>query len=267
MAKVDGDARKRYLDAIQVYKKAIEDFQNRENLILQVIEKDSTGVEFKKIRLAEENLNILSFYVVMNELSVTLLNVKNEGFLNEARKVAYKVIIYLEQVVTNAVDVPWSELEAKLALLSSLDYTQRWRLIVKTGFALQSVVDGYGDNTKWKWAFVELEARFATVVKNLLNAKTLFQNMDTQAEAYEITVQHVNLALRLLEQSALKYRERYELSTLRSDDFRMAIRYLGALKLLHQALNHHVDVENIRKKIEIWEQKLDSDQRRRPVQN
>jgi tetratricopeptide (TPR) repeat protein len=263
MSKVNVDARKRYLDVIQQYKKSIEEIQDRENLILQVIEKDSTGTEFKRLRLAEENLNILSYYVLMNELSVSLLGVKNEGFLNEARKIAYKAIIYFEQVVTNAIDLAWSEMEDKMAALSSFDYVQRWRLVVKTGFAIQSVMDGYGENTKWKWAFVELEARFATVVKNLLNWKTLFQDSDLNAEGYEVKRNHLNLALKLLEQSATRYRERYELSTLRSDDFKLAIRYLGALRQVHLALNHQAEVESIKKKIEIWEQKLESDQRRR----
>src|SRR6478735_886497 len=127
MSKVSEDARKKYLETIQAYKKTIEDIENREKLILQVLEKDATGAEYKKIRLAEDNLNLLSYYVLMNNLSMSLLGVKNEGYLNEARKLCYKVIIYMEQVVTGVIDGPWSDYEDKVNLISSYDYQDRWR--------------------------------------------------------------------------------------------------------------------------------------------
>ena len=265
MSKVSEDARKKYLETIQEYKKTIEDIENREKMILQVLEKDPTGAEYKKIRLSEENLNLLSYYVLMNNLSVNLLGVKNEGYLNDARKLCYKVIIYMEQVVTGTIDGPWSDYEDKVALISSFDYEDRWRLVNKMGLAIQLVLTGYGDNTKWKWAFVELEARYASVVKNLINLKTLFQDMDPNAEGYEIKMFHLALARKLLEQAANKYREKFELSTLRFDDFRLAIKYLGALRYLALATNRAQEAENIKKKMDIWQQKLDNDLKRKDI--
>ena len=265
MSKVSEDARKKYLEKIQDYKKTIEDIENREKLILQVVEKDPTGAEYKKIRLAEENLNLLSYYVLMNNLSMTLLGVKNEGYLNEARKLCYKVIIYMEQVVSGVIDGPWSDYEDKLALISSFDYQDRWKLISKMGLAIQLVLVGYGDNTKWKWAFVELEGRYATVVKNLLNLKTIFQDMDPNADGYEIKMAHLTLARKLLDQTANRYREKYELSTLRFDDFRLAIKYLGALRYLSLAINRGQDADNIKKKMDIWSQKLENDLKRKDI--
>jgi len=265
MSKVSEDARKKYLETIQDYKKTIEDIENREKLILQVLDRDPTGAEYKKIRLADENLNLLSYYVLMNNLSLALLGVKNENYLNEARKLCYKVIIYLEQVVTGTIDGPWSDYEPKVALISSFDYQDRWKLVNKMGFAIQLVLTGYGDNTKWKWAFVELEGRYATVVKNLLNLKTLFQDLDPNAEGYDIKVAHLALARKLLEQAANRYREKYELSTLRFDDFRLAIKYLGALRYLAVAVNQAREADNIKKKMEIWQVKLETDLKRKDI--
>jgi len=265
MSKVSEDARKKYLETIQDYKKTIEDTENREKLILQVMEKDSTGAEYKKLRLAEENLNLLSYYVLMNNLSVSLLGVKNEVYLNEARKLCYKVVIYMEQVVTGTIDGPWSDYEEKVALISSFDYQDRWKLVGKMGLAIQLVLTGYGENTKWKWAFVELEGRYATVVKNLINLKTLFQDMDPNAEGYEIKMAHLTLARKLLDQAANRYREKYEVSTLRFDDFRLAIKYLGALRYLALSINRGQEAENIKKKMDIWQQKLDTDLKRKDI--
>jgi len=265
MSKVSEDARKKYLETIKDYKKAIEDIENREKMILQVLEKDSTGAEFKKLRLAEENLNLLSYYVLMNNLSVSLLGVKNQGYLDEARKLCYKFLIYLEQVVTATIDGPFSDYQDKVDLISSYDYTDRWRLTTKMGLALQLVLTAYGDNTKWKWTFVELEARYATVVKNLINLKTLFQDMDPNAEGYDTKMAHLELTRKLLDQAANRYREKYELSTLRFDDFRLAIKYLGALRYIYLSINKSVDADNIKRKMEIWQAKLESDLKRKDI--
>lgn len=262
MSKVSEDARKKFLETIQDYKKTIEDIENREKLILQVLANDQTGAEYKKLRLADENLNLLSYYVLMNNLSVALLGVKNENYLNEARKLCYKVIIYMEQVVTNTIDGTWSDYEDKLALISSFDHVDRWKLISKMGLAIQLVLNGYGENTKWKWAFVELEGRYASVVKNLLNLKTIFTDMDPNAEGYDIKMAHLTLARKLLDQAANRYREKYELSTKRFDDFRLGIKYLGALRYLSLAINRSQDAESIKKKMDIWQQKLDNDLKR-----
>ena len=133
------------------------------------------------------------------------------------------------------------------------------------GLAIQLVLVGYGDNTKWKWAFVELEGRYATVVKNLLNLKTIFQDMDPNADGYEIKMAHLTLARKLLDQTANRYREKYELSTLRFDDFRLAIKYLGALRYLSLAINRGQDADNIKKKMDIWSQKLENDLKRKDI--
>jgi hypothetical protein len=265
MSKVNDDDRKKYLEIIKDYKKTIEDIETRESLILSVLEKDPTGAEYKKLRLADENLNLLSYFVLMNTLSVNLLDVKNEVYLNNARKLCYKVIIYLEQVVTNYIDVSYSEFDEKLDLIATYDHNQRWALINKMGFAIELVLEGYGDNTKWKWTFVELEARFATIVKNFLNQKTLYKDMDPNVDGYATKMAHLALARKLLEQAANRYREKYELSTLRFDDFRLAIKYLGALRLLSIAINRTADAEAIKKKMEIWNQKLENDLKRKDI--
>jgi hypothetical protein len=199
----------------------------------------------------------------MNSLSVALLGVKNEAFLNEARKGCYKCIIYLEEAVTPFVDVPFSEYEEHLARIDGFKDEPKYKLIRKLGFAIQSVMDELGENSKWKWSFVELEGRYATVAKNLLNLKTIVAGMDPRVEGYAIRVAHLNLAKRLLQQAADRYRQKYELSTVRADDFKLAIGYLSALRRIHIVLGESEDSDELRKKIEIWKTKMETDSRKR----
>ena len=59
---------------------------------------------------------------------------------------------------------------------------KRISLLRKLGYSIQAVAEGFGENTKWKWAFVELRGRFATVAKNFLNLKTFVAGMDPRVD-------------------------------------------------------------------------------------
>ena len=262
MGKISDDAKIHYFEKVKEYKQVLDTILQREKNMLALIDKDAAGAAYKKLTLAGDNLNLASYYVLLNEVSLALLAIKNENFLNEARKICYKSIIYLEDVVTNAIDAPYSELKEKLEQIEGFEDEKRYTLVRKLGFTIQSVIDGFGSNSKWKWSFVELEGRFATVTKNLINMKTLVAGLDPRVEGYEARVGHLNLAKDVLQKSADRYRQKYELSTLRIDDFKLAISYLSAIKRLHAILGETENVEITRKKIEVWTQKMDDDDKR-----
>ena len=121
---------------------------------------------------------------------------------------------------------------------------------------------GYGANTKWKWSFVELEGRYAVVAKNLLNLKTFLSQQDPRLEGYAERQAHMALARRLLQQSADRYREKYELSTQRLDDIKQATLFLSALRRLAALLGEVEEAEVIKRKIDIWKAKMEDDQRK-----
>ncbi|OHD14257.1 MAG: hypothetical protein A2Z96_06115 [Spirochaetes bacterium GWB1_48_6] len=266
MGKVSPEARERYLEKVNQFGKHIEDISKREEMILQTINQESVGSEFKKIRLADENLNLASYYILMNNLSLSLLGVKNEAFLNNARKLIYKVLIYLEQVVTDSIDYSFSEYGDKVLAIDAYDPLSRLTLCNKIGLTIQRVSDGFGDNSKWKWSFVELEGRLAVVCKNFLNQKTLFGDLDPDKEFYEIKFNHLNLAKKLLDQAASRYREKYELSSFQIEDFKVAIKLLEGLRKLFIAINRHNDADNLKRKIDTWQQKLDYDLKKKDLE-
>ncbi len=262
MGKISREGKKYYFEKIKEYKDAIEEMMRREKNLLTVISKDENGAEYKKLLLSDEVVNRISYYILMNNLSITILGVKNDSFLNDARKDSYKSIIYLEEVVTGYVDVPFSEYEEQLSKIDGFEDERRYALIRKLGYSLKTLQDSYGENSKWKWSFVELEARFATVTKNFINLKTVIAGMDPRVPGYEVRLAHLNLAKQLLQQSADRYRQKYELSTLRIDDFKLAINYLSALRRLHILLGESENSEKIKRKIDVWKTKMDDDEQR-----
>jgi hypothetical protein len=266
MAKISNEDRIICQEKAKKYKEAVESVISRERNILVVMQKDSVGAPFMRLNLADEMLNLASYYVVINNLYVSLLHSKNEDALNEARKALYKSIIYLEETVSGYIDAPYSDYEDKVALIADFNLQKRYLLVRKMGLAIRLVIDAYGDNTKWKWSFVELEGRFAAVAKNLFDIKNAYNNLDPRAPDYETTVYYLRTVKKLLAQSADRYREKYELSTNRIDDFKQAILFLSALKRIHLVMSERDDIEQIKKKIEIWNTKLEADQKKQEAE-
>ncbi|HEQ71408.1 MAG TPA: hypothetical protein ENN69_02875 [Spirochaetia bacterium] len=263
MAKISLAAKKKYLDKIKEYKKVVSDILEREKKAKLALVKDKTNAAYKKLSLADENLNIVSYLILMNNLSVSLLGVKNEAFLNDARKCIYKSIIYLEDIVTAYIDAPFSELEEKLAAIESFDDVSRYELARKMGFAIYSLEDAYGKNSKWKWSFVELEGRYTTVLKNIVNFKTLISKLSPHVEGYNERRNHLDMILDMLKTTSSRYREKYELSTQRLDDMKTGIHYLHALRRIQLLLGEKEDVEVTKRKIDVWTQKMEADLRKK----
>ncbi len=262
MAKISAEAKKRYSEKIKEYKNKIELMLQFEKGTLQQIKSNIPGSNYKRLSLSNNSLNILSNYILMNELSVSLLGIKNDAYLNEARKCCYKSIIYLEEVVSTGIDVPFSDYEEGLNSISAFSDKSRYQLLVKLGFSLDSVKEGFGENSKWKWSFVELEGRYAVVAKNMLDMKTFIGKLDPRIEGYSERLAHLNLAKRLLDNAANRYREKYELSTHHLDDMKLAINYLSALRRLHILLSESDEMDVIKRKIEIWKNKMESDMKK-----
>lgn len=254
------------MEKIKPYRDKIVEIGSKEKAVLLSIQKEPSGAAFKRLGLVDEMLNLASYHIIISHVSQMRLKVKEENALNDGRKALYKSVIYLEEVVSNYVDVPYADYEDKLAEIASMDAARRYQLVKKLGFAIELLENAYGDNTKWRWTFVELEGRFAAAAKNILDLKNAVVNTDPRSPNYEPTVYHLRMIKKLLNLAADRYREKYELSTNRIDDFKQGINFLGSLRRLHVLLGDREDAETIKKKQEIWSAKLETDIKRMEAQ-
>jgi hypothetical protein len=259
MAKISEAERHKYLERVKQYKAAADALLSREKSVLAAIKKDSAQEALKRFALVNEMLNLVSNYITINGVSLSMLKVKNEGALDNGRESLYKGVIYLEEVVSKLIDAPFSEYQEKLAEIESVSAAQRYLVIRKMGLAIQLLENAYGYNTKWKWAFVELEGRYAATAKNIIDFRSSVIITDPRSPDYEPTVYHLRLAKKLLMQAADRYREKYELSTKRIDDFKQGIAFLSALRRLHVVLGDRDKAEMVKKKQDAWSVKLDAD--------
>jgi hypothetical protein len=263
MSKISSQDRARYLEKIKQYHVFIEVCLDKEKEILNAIKKEPRDAP-RRLSLVDLMLNLGSYYLAQNGISQSVLKLKNEDALNEARKSMYKSVIYLEQLVGSLVDAPFSEYEKYLEQIDFLSPEQRYYLVRKMGLAVYLLISAFGENSKWKWAFVDLEGRYAAAAKNIINLKTVVSNMDPRSPHYAPTVYHLRLVKKLLMQAAGRYRDRYELSTSRVNDFEMGIRFLQALRRILLITGDREDAWMVKRKLDIWETKLNKDIQRDP---
>jgi hypothetical protein len=263
MAKITEESRDKFNKQIEPYKNLITETLQKEKSFLGLMERDSSGTGYKKLLLCEDMIHLTTLYLAVNAYSVDMLGVSNTDALNEGRKSLYKAVIYLEEIVTNIIDAPFSEYEKNVAEISNTPISKRFLIIRKLGLAIRLIIDAYGDNTKWKWSFVELNGRFSTVAKNMIDLKASSKIFfDPNERDYETTITFMRLVKQLLGQSADRYRDRYELSTRRIDDIRAGINYLLALRRICILMSDADEAEEIKKKALVWKDKMEADQKR-----
>jgi hypothetical protein len=262
MAKISTIERLRYLERAGAFRQAIDGLLKAEKETLPLLRAENEATAMARIALAEDMLNLASNYIIMSGISEAVLGIRNEEALNDARKSLYKCVIYLEGALSNYIDAPFSDYEDKLARIASLDAASRYLLIRKLGLAIQLLKDAYGDNSKWKWSFVELEGRFAVVAKNILDLRKAAANTDPRSPEYEPTVYLIRLIKKLLSQTADRYREKYELSTRNTEDLKMGILFLSALRRMQSLLGNRSEVELTRKRMDVWETRLFADSKK-----
>ncbi len=262
MGKITQEQRNRYFEKVKEHRKTIEAGLAKEKTLLELLSKEEQGAAYKRLTLAESTLDLCSWYILVNTLSVSLLGIKNEDYLLEARKVLVRAIKYLEDTVSPYLDAPYSDYEAKVEEIRDFDAAGRYRLVRKLGFAVQSLEDAFGENSKYSASFIELWGKMAAVTKNLVNLKTAVVDTDFSSPNRNIVLAHLGLVKSLFQRSADKYREQYELYTHKHDDFKKAIVYLQAMRRLHVVLSERDDAETLKKKIDIWSSKLEADLKR-----
>ncbi len=260
MSKISEETRLHFSEVIQPYKGKITATLEKEKTMLNGMHKGDIDYENKKLLLCEDMIYAASLYMAQNSLSLRLMEVKNNDALNDARKLLYKAIIYLEEIVSDTIDIPYADLMPLLEPIHNVPIIRRYTIIRKLGLAITMLKDAFGDNSKWKWSFVELEGRFATVSKNLIDMKAAYKDyFDPNSPDYETTVLYIRMIQKQLNDSATAYRDKYELSTRRIDDMRNAIKYLLALRKLYIAITDSNQAEEVKKKAVVWKDKMDAD--------
>ena len=108
MAVITEEERKLFQAKFLPVKDKIQQVLKKEKDMLVLMRSDNAGIVYKKLLLCEDMIYVATLYMCINNMSLAFLSTKNNDSLNDARKMIYKAIIYLEDVVTNKIDCPYS---------------------------------------------------------------------------------------------------------------------------------------------------------------
>ena len=248
--------RKRFSVEVAYLKNKVDEINQK---IKHLEIKKDENENLNKIRVASHYVDLVSIYCAMTDLSLSLLGYKNESYLDKGRKSLYKSIISLEAVVSNYIDMPLGENYELLKSLDGFSDAERIKLVRKIGYTVSLLADRYGENSKWKWSFVEIEGRFSVIAKNLFDFRTFQAKNDPREEGFNERYDYLYLVKEFLIKASNRYREKYELTNQTADDMKKAIDYLKALKRIHILFNESEEVQNVGKRIELWSQKFETD--------
>ena len=252
MAVIDPEKKRHFDERSQPYVEKIRKYQKAEVAALEASRAAPLQAAERLFELADDTLDLASQHLALNGISRSVLDLRDEEFLMEARKAIGRAILYVENVVTGKVDVPFSDYEENLAELSSVSAERKFFMARKIGLSISLLKYHYGNNTKWRWSFVDLEGRYTAIAKNLLDLKKAFVNNNASSPDYIPLLYHLRMVKDLLGLQADRYRERYALAAQRPDDLRLAMAYLSAQRQLYNLLGERVEAEELKKKYDVW---------------
>lgn len=212
-------------------------------------------IYYYHISTANEHLELVKLHAEKSKINETYLRKKNDDFLNEARKAYFKALLEMETFLGTIIDTSLSEMKETLDLIPKMDPLRVVTLYKKFRDNLTLITEGYGQNTKYTWSFVDMEARYVCCMKNLMNWRELAINDPRNIfyqENYELIVK-IKLDI---QNSAKKLQEKYQLAGNEKENLVQAIRFMSALRSIHILLNEQNEAEIAKKTTDSWNKML-----------
>ena len=218
-------------------------------------------------------IKVIELYLKMSDISMDMLGIKNDASLNEARKGFYLVVQLLEEIVGSEIDRSLKANDEYLSFIDKFDPAQILRFImklhalfedlnVKVGGVVESSDDDsklMSGGSKWRWSFVELQARVAVITKNITNFSDVAKLRDPRTPFYKERKALMSLAMDSLNEAAKQYRAKYELAGKARDDMKKTLELLSSLRKIHVLFGDTEEASKLKNVIDAGKQALESE--------
>ncbi len=197
--------------------------------------------------------------IEMNNLSVHRLNIKNNKSLDNAKSSLSKIFQSMKETVGDEVGrESLRENDEHLAKIGKLNARQILDLANKINDTFYSLKNSMGEDSKWKWLFVEFQAKLAIMNRNLLNFSDIQKHRDPREPFFHDRREHLQLVKDSLTTAAKQYRTKYELSAKSREDLKKSIDLLEALRKVHMVLGESQDADKLKATIDAARQTLEA---------
>ncbi len=201
----------------------------------------------------------IEYNIQINNLSVQMLNIKNNKSLDNAKSSLSKILQFMKETVGDEVDRDsLKENEEYLSRIGHFNARQILDLANKIDETFRSLRDSMGEDSKWKWLFVEFQAKLAVINRNLLNFSDMQKYRDPRQDFFHDRREHLHLVKDSLAEAAKQYRTKYELSAKSREDLKKSIDLLEALRKVHMVMGESSDADKLKTTIDAARQNLDA---------
>jgi len=220
------------------------------------------------------NLEIIAYlfktidiYIRMSNLSLNVLGIKNNKSLDLAKSNFSRILQLMKEIVGDDVDrESLKDNEEYLEKINRLTPKHLYDLAIKIDDTLNNLRNSMGEESKWKWFFVELQAKVAVIVRNLINFSDILKYRDPREQFFRTRIEHLRLAKDLLEEAAKQYRTKYELSSKSREDLKKSIELLEALRKIHITMAESNDAEKLKTIIDAARLNLEAGDKKQDIE-
>jgi hypothetical protein len=260
-----------YNDDIKALKVESDEFEKKAREIASKKKSNSKLEPYYNLEMVNYLLKTIDIYIKMNDLSLNMLGIKNNKSLDMAKSNFSKILQLMKEIVGDDVDrESLKENEEYLANIVQLNPRHLNDLSNRLNDMLFTLKNTMGEDSKWKWLFVELQAKVAVIIRNLVNFSDILKYRDPREEFFRTRIEHMRLAKDSLEEAAKQYRTKYELSSKSREDLKKSIELLEALRKVHVVMGESGEADKLKTTIdaarltmEAGDKKQDSDEKTR----
>ncbi len=217
--------------------------------------------DYYTVEIVLELLKIILLDINMSDASVELLSIKNEATLKNARKEFYSVLQKMENLLGDEIDRSLKENEERLKNISRINPLQILKLIQRIHYTFATLIEKIGESSKWKWSFVDLQARVAVITKNIINFSDVQKFRDPRTEFYRERRELLTLCKLGLRDVAQQYRNKYEQSTKVPGDLIKSIEFLSVLRKIHILFAESEEANKLKNTIEAMRARLEAEEK------
>ncbi|GAB4440859.1 MAG: hypothetical protein OHK0011_23360 [Turneriella sp.] len=256
---VDQATKKLYNERIGQQKLQIAEYEKELAAYKKAMTSNKKLKPFFHLGNVAQQLQIVNLQMEMNEISEQMMQVKNNSFLDNARKNIYKIFSDLDNVVRGDVDEPLDFNRDELDKIAPFTPRQRLNLYRHMRRAIDKLIQAYGPNTKWLWSFPELYAKSANLGKNMIDFREVQSKRDPREEFYYDRKEMVRMVIDDLFDASNRYRDKFELSTKATSDMLMAIKLLEGMRRVAVAVKDDAMAAKAKAGIETYKARIESE--------
>lgn len=240
-----------YNDDIKAVKIQSDELEKKARDLMQKKKSKPNLEPYYNLEIATYLLGTIELYMKMNDLSVAMLGIKNNKSLDIAKSNFSKVLLLLKETVGDEVERDsLKENEEFLYKLDKLNPRQILDFLIRVDAVFFSLKNNMGEDSKWKWLFVELQAKIAVILRNFINFSDILKYRDPREKHFRDRREHLAMAKNALEEAAKQYRTKYELSSKSREDLKKSIEILEALRKIHMTLGESNEADKLKTTID-----------------